>query len=627
MDHDPGTALSGFVADRRPALLRTALLLTGDRAAAEELVQRALGRVRRRWPHDPETAALRGLVRGATSRWSRLTRAEQVIESLPGPAADPPTAAGPDLAAALRELPPRTRTVVVLRWHDRLPDARIAELLHSSAATVAEEAGRGLDRLRPALAPSRYERAAVELPAGDRLAQQLSALAGAPGRWRLTPPEVVTDLRARRSGARRRLAAGAVAAACLVAVAVPLARWAPDPPAGAATAASPSSVATSAVPVPEVPVLTGPTRGSLAADTAFLDAVRQVGWGAQDPPPVAARDVVFAADTPQGRVALVVGTVLEDFRGVWLTGPVGAPAADLVPHLPRQLGEQRPLSLLLGGPGDATLVVVAAPGDGITVSDRLMTGPRGTVSRTYDPVDDVDGVVVAPARTTTLGGALSVRVTRAGREVYRSAADWLGEDPRPATPLPGLVPLRAGPGTPDPSVVDAAVTDLALPLGVEPAALQPRLLWSAGLPLTRGTGTVAVVVAYSPGGALVVTTWAGVGRSGVSCGTQTPPGTTDVGTLTIARVCDVALPGLGQTDDGRWLVVTAPPDATSAQLLDARGRVLGPLELTGGSAVVDAPEGARTVRTLDADGRLVQETPIAPEPTEPFGDFGSGPAR
>jgi hypothetical protein len=173
--------------------------------------------------------------------------------------------------------------------------------------------------------------------------------------------------------------------------------------------------------------------------------------------------------------------------------------------------------------------------------------------------------------------------------------------------------------------VDAALTELAVPLGVEPAALQPEVLWSADLPLARGTGSVVVLVGHSPGGALAVTTWAGVGVGAVGCGTQTPPGTTEVASLAVARVCDISLPGLGQTDDGRWLVVTTPPAAASAELLDARGRVLGPLGLTAGGAVVPLPEYARSVRTLDAAGRPLLETPIAPSPVVPFGDFGSGP--
>ena len=130
-----------FVVERRPALLATALLLTGDRAPAEELVQRALARAR--GSATPDDAALRALVRGATSRWTRLTRSEQVIEAFPDPAA----VTAPGLGTALRELPPRTRAVVVLRWHAHLPDVRIAELLGCPVETVAAEAASGLATL------------------------------------------------------------------------------------------------------------------------------------------------------------------------------------------------------------------------------------------------------------------------------------------------------------------------------------------------------------------------------------------------------------------------------------------------------------------------------------------------
>jgi len=617
--------LGRLVADCRPALLRTALLLTGDRATAEELVQRALGRARR--AADPRSAALAALVDGATSRRRRLARVEQVIDTLPDPFAAPhtPEPARPDLADLLRDLPPRTRAALVLRWHERLPDSRTAELLHCDVGTAAAEADRGLAELAPALAPSGYERAVSHVPVEQRLAGSLARLAAAPAQWRLDGAQAVADVRGRRTAARRRIALGVAAVLCVAGVGVPLARWAPDPaPAASPTATAPPAAAPA--PAPLVPVLAGAPRGSLAGDAEFLAAVQTTSWGAQDAPPPADRDVVFAADTPDGRVALVVGTVLEDFRGTWLTGPVGAPADQLVPHLPQQLGRERPSTLLLGGPGPATLVVVAAPGDVISVSDRLMTGPRGTVGREYTPVDAADGTAVVPSRTGTLGPAVSVQVVRAGREVYRSAVDRLGSAETPYATPPGLTPLRsAGPPADDHLVADA-LTQLAVPLGVEPAALKPAVLWSAELSLDRGTGRVAVVVAYSPGGALVVTTWAGTDRGAVGCGTQTPPGTTDVTTLTVARVCAVTLPGPGR-DDARWLVFTAPPAAAAAELLDARGRVLAPLALTDGSTVADLPDGARSVRTLAADGQPLAEVPIAPAPTEPFGDFGSGPQR
>jgi hypothetical protein len=95
----------------------------------------------------------------------------------------------------------------------------------------------------------------------------------------------------------------------------------------------------------------------------------------------------------------------------------------------------------------------------------------------------------------------------------------------------------------------------------------------------------------------------------------------------VARVCDFSSPETEPSDAGRWLVVTAPPDAAAAAVLDDRGAVVTTVALTGGSVVVPLPEGADTVRTLDAGGRAVTEVPVAAAPVAPFGDYGSGPVR
>ncbi|MCZ2839364.1 hypothetical protein [Modestobacter sp. VKM Ac-2985] len=612
-------AFARFVAERRPGLLRTALLLTGDRATAEELVQRALTRTRRGWPTgDPLTTARRALVTGATSRGRR---AEQVIEQLPDPLA---SAVDDELARALRDLPPRTRAATVLRVAEGLDAAAAAALLGRPVAEVEAAAAAGAAQLRPAARPDPFRR---EQPATEdqRLRDGLGRLAGAPVRWRLDAAQAVADVGHRRTGRRRRvLAAAAVAAVVLFGAVGALTRPAAEPPA----AATPATPAVDAGPsVRAAPVLTGPTRGSLADDPAFLAAVQQADWGGLVAPPAADRTVVFAGDTPSGRAALVVGTVDEDFRGTWLIGPAGAPAEALVPHLPPGLARGRPVTLLLGGPGPASLVVVAGRGDTIEVSDRLMVGPRGTVARSYTAVDATDGVAVVPATTTEDGPALSVRVTREGRLVHRSAVDWPGDRPGRTTPLPVLVPVRPVLQEPDARVVAAALVGLAVPLGVGPAGLQPELLWSGTLPLSRGPGTVAVavVVGRSPGGALVVTTWAGGGGGVLACGTVTPAGSTPVASLTVARTCTVDLPGLEQSADGSWLVVTAPPEATAVEVLGATGRTLARLPLAGGGTVVPLPEGTRDVRTLDAAGQPLREVPVAPMAGEPFGDFGSGP--
>jgi hypothetical protein len=189
-----------------------------------------------------------------------------------------------------------------------------------------------------------------------------------------------------------------------------------------------------------------------------------------------------------------------------------------------------------------------------------------------------------------------------------------------------LSPLRPGGTPPAPAVLAAALVGVAVPLGVEPAALDPELLWSGPLPAGERPGSVAVVVAHSPGGALVVTTWAGGAGAPVACGTQTPPGNADVAGLTVARVCALPSPA-GRSDDERWLVVTAPAAAVRAEVVDRHEQLLADLPLDGGSAVVPLPEEAAEVRTLDASGRQLAETAIAPPALAPFGDYGSGPER
>jgi DNA-directed RNA polymerase specialized sigma24 family protein len=138
-----------------------------------------------------------------------------------------------------------------------------------------------------------------------------------PARWRRDADAAATDALARARRERRVRTAGLVTAATATAVAaalvVPQLTAAPPDPPGVQQQAA------------DVPVLTEPTRGSLAGDAAFVEAARRADWGPLTPPPVEERRVVLATDTPDGRVVLLAGTVDEDVRGVWLTGPVGAP--------------------------------------------------------------------------------------------------------------------------------------------------------------------------------------------------------------------------------------------------------------------------------------------------------------
>jgi RNA polymerase sigma-70 factor (sigma-E family) len=144
-----------FVSREQAGLLRLAILLAGDRGPAEDLVQVALVTTYRRWARitrsgTPSAYVRRALVTSHTSRRRRLTRGEQVMESLPEWAED-----DEELRRALRALPPRMRAALVLRLYEDLSEQRTAELMGCSAGTVNTQASRGLSRLRAALdAPS-----------------------------------------------------------------------------------------------------------------------------------------------------------------------------------------------------------------------------------------------------------------------------------------------------------------------------------------------------------------------------------------------------------------------------------------------------------------------------------------
>jgi RNA polymerase sigma factor (sigma-70 family) len=73
-----------------------------------------------------------------------------------GSAEDPALGRADDwdrLRRALAQLPPRQRAVLVLRYYEDLPDARIAELMDCAPGTVRSQAARGLAALRPLLDP------------------------------------------------------------------------------------------------------------------------------------------------------------------------------------------------------------------------------------------------------------------------------------------------------------------------------------------------------------------------------------------------------------------------------------------------------------------------------------------
>jgi len=154
--------LDRLLAERGDHLLHAAIALTGSRLDAEDLLQAAIERLlrRRRRVDDLEAYLRRILFNLAADGWRRRGAWRRMPRLLPS---QPNDDTGPDpvttvdlrdaLVRALRELPPRQRAVVVLRYWEQLTQAETAELLGCSEGTVKSTASRGLSRLRELTAP------------------------------------------------------------------------------------------------------------------------------------------------------------------------------------------------------------------------------------------------------------------------------------------------------------------------------------------------------------------------------------------------------------------------------------------------------------------------------------------
>ncbi len=106
---------------------------------------------------DPDAYVRRVMMRLAVSCWRRRWRGEIPTEVLPEPAGSSVTGESNQveermvLVAALRELPPGQRRVVVLRYVEDLSVEQVAQLLGTSTGTVKSQSLRGLAKLRERL--------------------------------------------------------------------------------------------------------------------------------------------------------------------------------------------------------------------------------------------------------------------------------------------------------------------------------------------------------------------------------------------------------------------------------------------------------------------------------------------
>jgi RNA polymerase sigma-70 factor (sigma-E family) len=150
-------AFEDYVRARSPSLLRLGYLLVGDLHEAEDVLQTVLARLGMRWAHvsrlDNVDAYVRTALTNASASWWRQRRRRLDIptETLPDPEdAGPDAEQRAEVMAMLRQLPPRQRSVIVLRYYEGLSEIETAQILGCSLGTVKSQSVKARRSLRAA---------------------------------------------------------------------------------------------------------------------------------------------------------------------------------------------------------------------------------------------------------------------------------------------------------------------------------------------------------------------------------------------------------------------------------------------------------------------------------------------
>ncbi len=139
------------------ALVKLAVLMTGDQPTAEDVVQDAFLGLYRRWQslHDADKALgyLRSSVLNGCRTIHRVRYRRQAVsleQPEPADSAEAEAMLGEahrEVLAALRRLPPRQREAVVLRYYLDLSEDQTATAMGVSRGTVKSATSRGLASL------------------------------------------------------------------------------------------------------------------------------------------------------------------------------------------------------------------------------------------------------------------------------------------------------------------------------------------------------------------------------------------------------------------------------------------------------------------------------------------------
>ncbi|MFG1778706.1 SigE family RNA polymerase sigma factor [Micromonospora sp. NPDC049048] len=148
-----------FADSRLAALLRYAVMLTGDPHQAQDLVQDTMVRVQLNWRRvvraDSPERYVRRMLTNQYVDWRRGSWMRRVLlradpdEAVPAPVDHAQHAVERDqIWSWLSRLPRRQRATLVLRYYEDLPDAEIADILGCAVGTVRSSISRALTTLR-----------------------------------------------------------------------------------------------------------------------------------------------------------------------------------------------------------------------------------------------------------------------------------------------------------------------------------------------------------------------------------------------------------------------------------------------------------------------------------------------
>ncbi|MCU1681601.1 MAG: rpoE [Amycolatopsis sp.] len=150
-----------YFAAKRDSVRRTAYMLCGDWHRADDLAQTAFVALHRRWLKIRDRGATdayvrKTLVRASIDESRRPWRRERFTDEPPEPAQSSPgfdeqVVNRQDLLEGLRQVPPKQRAVLVLRYFEGLDVTGTAKALGCSEGNVKSQTARGLANLREVL--------------------------------------------------------------------------------------------------------------------------------------------------------------------------------------------------------------------------------------------------------------------------------------------------------------------------------------------------------------------------------------------------------------------------------------------------------------------------------------------